>query len=123
MLEITLSESRDIAVHSTEPTVLAELKWSPGMAVLKAHAALRHRDVVGKVQHLQGRFGLSISQPIWSKMTVAVRRKLVVEKIQRYEEAARCARVVSHSKQGKKLSCRDVWGIETGRIRFISPKF
>lgn len=65
-----------------------------------ATAAVQHRQSQQerKVHHVQGGFSLSISQPTWSKVAVAVRIKLAVEDIQRQNKAARCARVISHSK-------------------------
>lgn len=66
---MTLSESRNIAVRSTLPTVSAGRKYNLRVAVLQAQAALRHRDVVGQV--LLGQ----------SKATAADRRKLVEEEI------------------------------------------
>lgn len=51
---MVLSESKDAAVQSTEPTVAAGRKWNPREAVLQAQAALRQRDIVGHIQHGHG---------------------------------------------------------------------
>ena len=94
-------------------------KWNPRRAVQEAEAALRHTDIVGKVQQGRGGLGLSSGKPAWSKAGPAERRKLVVEQVHRQEEVVRCTKAVAQAKVEKcKLNWRDLWSMEENWIQF-----
>lgn len=57
-LDLTLKESRDPFIRNAVPTLATGRKWDPSLAVAEAKATLRHRDIVGQVQH--GRGGLEL---------------------------------------------------------------
>ncbi|KAJ8369781.1 hypothetical protein SKAU_G00098090 [Synaphobranchus kaupii] len=66
---------------------------------------------------------------IWHKATSTQRRKLVIAEVRQQKEAERCAKAVSQAKQGqwtrwenvehRKLTWRDLWDMEEGRLSFI----
>ena len=128
-LEMTLTQSKDPVVRSVAPTVKTGRKWNPKEAVQLAQAALRHRDIIGQVQHGRGGLGLCVGKPVWNKASVVEKRKMVVEEVHRQEEAVRCTKAVSQAKQGqwvnwesvekRKLKWRELWSMEASRIRFI----
>ncbi|KAK0145573.1 hypothetical protein N1851_015527 [Merluccius polli] len=128
-LEMTLTQSKDPVVRKVAPTVKAGRKWNPEQAVKQAQVALRHRDIMGHVQHGRGGLGLDISKPLWSKASAGERRKMVVEEMHRQEETVRCTKAVSQARQGqwvnwegvekKQIRWKDLWGMEAGRIRFM----
>ncbi|KAJ8347374.1 hypothetical protein SKAU_G00287750 [Synaphobranchus kaupii] len=78
-LDMTLAESRDPFVRGAAPTLATGKKWKPAATVAEAKAALRHRDIVGHVQHGRGGFGLGATTPTWQKATPNERWHLVVE--------------------------------------------
>ncbi|XDV11573.1 hypothetical protein PO909_000474, partial [Leuciscus waleckii] len=104
-------------------------KWKPSAAVAAAKAALRHRDIVGHVQHGRGGLGLEAATPTWQKATPTERRHMVVEEVRHQEEAARCAKAVSQAQQGRwmkwdgverrKITWSEMWGMEANRLSFI----
>ncbi|KAK0145224.1 hypothetical protein N1851_015879 [Merluccius polli] len=128
-LEEYLEGSKDPVVRKVAPTVKAGRKWNPEQAVKQAQVALRHRDIMGHVQHGRGGLGLDISKPLWSKASAGERRKMVVEEMHRQEETVRCTKAVSQARQGqwvnwegvekKQIRWKDLWGMEAGRIRFM----
>lgn len=87
-------------MRRNSPTLATGQKWKPATAVKEAITALRHADIVGKIQHGRGGLGLVTSHPAWSKATALARRRMVVEEVRRQEEAARWAKAVSLGKQG-----------------------
>ncbi|KAJ8410484.1 hypothetical protein AAFF_G00193880 [Aldrovandia affinis] len=99
-LNMTLTESQDGMISGC-PRLATGRKWMPSEAVQQAKSALRHGDIVGQVQHGRGGFGLGASRPTWHKATSIQRRKLVVSQVRHQEEADRCAKAVSQSKQGQ----------------------
>ncbi|KAK0148024.1 hypothetical protein N1851_012273 [Merluccius polli] len=113
-LEMTLTESRDPVVTGAAPTLATGRRWKPSAAVAQAKSALRHRDIVGQVQH--GRGGL------------AERRRLVVEEVRHQEEADKSARAVSQAKQGRwmkwdgverrKITWSELWNMESNMLSF-----
>lgn len=102
-------------------------KCTPSGAVQQAKSALRPRNIVGHVQHGRAGFGFGERGPTWHKASSTGRGKLVVEEVWRQEQADRCIKAVSQSKQGQwtswdnlehcKLTWRDVW--ERSRLSFI----
>ena len=128
-LEMTLTESRDPFVRGAAPTLVTGRKWKPSAAVAVAKTALRHRDIVGHVQHGRGGLGLEATTPTWQKATPAERRHMVVEEVRHQEEAARCATAVSQAQQGRwmkwegverrKITWSDLWSMESNRLSFI----
>ena len=128
-LEMTLTESRDLCVAQTAPTLATGRKWTASAATQQAKADLRHRDIVGLVQQGRGGFGLGESRPSWHKAAPSQRRGLVVEEVRRQEQATRCAKAVSQSKQGqwmrwegverRKFSWKELWSMEAFHTSFI----
>ena len=128
-LEMTLTESRDPFVRGAAPTLVTGRKWKPSAAVAVAKTALRHRDIVGHVQHGRGGFGLEAATPTWQKATPADRRHMVVEEVRHQEEAARCAKAVAQAQQGRwmkwegvekrKITWNELWSMESSRLSFI----
>ncbi|KAL1263729.1 hypothetical protein QQF64_006468 [Cirrhinus molitorella] len=128
-LEMTLTDSRDPVVRGAAPTLVTGRKWKPSAAVAVAKAAVRHRDIVGHVQHGRGGFGSEAATPTWQKATPTERRHMVVEEVRRQEEAARCAKAVSQAQQGRwmkwdgverrKIAWSEMWGMEANRLSFI----
>ena len=128
-LEMTLTQSKDPVVRGAAPTVKTGRKWKPKEAVQQAQAALRHRDIVGQVQHGRGGLGLCTGNPAWSKASAGEQRKLVVKEIHHQEELVRCTKAVSQAKQGqwvnwesvekRRLKWKDLWSMEASRIRFL----
>ncbi|KAJ8393829.1 hypothetical protein AAFF_G00055580 [Aldrovandia affinis] len=128
-LNMTLTESQDGMIQAAAPRLATGRKWMPSEAVQQAKSALRHGDIVGQVQHGRGGFGLGASRPTWHKATSTQRRKLVVSQVRHQEEADRCAKAVSQSKQGqwtswenlehRKLTWKDLWEMEGRQISFI----
>ena len=49
-LEMTLTESHDLYVAQTAPTLTTGNKWAPSAATHQAKSALKHQDIVGQVQ-------------------------------------------------------------------------
>ena len=94
----------------------------------EAEAALRHAEIVGNVQFGRGGLGLGPGKPVWNKAGPKEKRKLVVEQVRRQEELLRGAKAVGQAQQGqwlnwqgvekRKLSWRDLWNMEEGRIKF-----
>ena len=90
---------------------------------------LRHRDIVGHVQHGRGGLGLGTTTPTWKKAAPSERRHLVVEEVRHQEEAARCAKAVSQAQQGRwvrwdgverrKITWGELWNMESNRLSFI----
>ncbi|KAF7702594.1 hypothetical protein HF521_001877, partial [Silurus meridionalis] len=97
-------------------------------ATEQAKAALRHKDIVGRVQEGRSGLGLGASTPVWSKASPSQRRKMVVQEVRREEEARRCAQAVAQAKQGqwmawegvekRKISWKELWEMETFRASF-----
>ena len=63
-LEMTLSQSKDLAVKNTAPTVKTGRKWNP---VQHAQGALQHKDIIGQVQSGRAGFGLGDSWTAWER--------------------------------------------------------
>ena len=128
-LEMTLTESQDPFVRGAAPTLVTGRKWKPSAAVAVAKTALRHRDIVGRVQHGRGGLGLEATTPTWQKANPTERRHMVVEEVRHQEEAARCAKAVSQAQQGRwmrwegverrKITWNEMWSMESNRLSFI----
>ncbi len=128
-LDITLTESQDAVIQAAAPRLATGNKWTPTEAIQQAKSALRHGDIVGQVQQGRGGFGLGTSRPIWKKATSTQRRTLIVAEVRQQEEAVRCTKAVSQSKQGqwtnwenleqRKLTWKDLWEMEGSRLSFI----
>ena len=120
---------RACTVRGAAPTLVTGRKWKPSAAVAVAKTALRHRDIVGHVQHGRGGLGLEATTPTWQKATPAERRHMVVEEVRHQEEAARCAKAVSQAQQGRwmkwegverrKITWNELWSMESSRLSFI----
>ncbi len=127
-LEMMLLDSSDPLIAQAAPVLSTGRKWTPLVATKQAKAALRHRDIVGRVQEGRSGLGLGASTPAWSKANPAERRKLVVQEVRREEEAGRRAQAVSQAKQGqwmawegvekRKISWKDLWEMEAFRASF-----
>jgi len=94
-LEMMLLESSDPFVAQAAPILATGRKWIPLEATKQAKAALKHRDIVGRVQHGRSGLGAGVSTPAWNKATPFQRCKLVVQEVRQQEEAARHAKAVS----------------------------
>lgn len=68
-LEMMLLDSSDPFVAKAAPILATRRKWTPLAATEQAKAALRHRDIVGRVQEGRSGLGLGASTPTWSKAT------------------------------------------------------
>ncbi|TWW63624.1 hypothetical protein D4764_03G0006320 [Takifugu flavidus] len=127
-LEMTLTESRDPFVRGAAPTLATGRKWKPSAAVAEAKTSLRHRDIVGHVQHGKNGLGMEATTPTWQKATPAERRHMVVEEVRHQEEAARCAKAVSQAQQGcwmkwegverRRITWSKLWSIEASWLSF-----
>ena len=127
--EMLLAGSKDAIVRKVVPNPTKGRKWNPRMAVQEAEASLRHAEIVGNVQLGRGGLGLGSGKPVWNRADPKIKRKRVVEQVRRQEEIVRSARAVSQAKQGqwlnwegvekRKLSWRELWGMEESRIRFL----
>ena len=127
-LEMMLLDSSDPFVAQTAPTLATGRKWTPRAATEQAKAALRHKDIMGRVQEGKCGLGLGASTPMWSKATTSERRKLVVQQVRREEEARRCAQAVAQAKQGqwmawegveeRKITWKELWEMEPLRASF-----
>ena len=127
-LEMMLLDSSDPFVAQAAPILATGRKWTPVAATEQAKAALRHRDIVGRVQEDRSGLGLGASTPAWSKANPSQRRKLVVQEVRREEEAGRRAQAVAQAKQGqwmawegvekRKISWKDLWEMEAFRASF-----
>ena len=128
-LAMTLTESQDTLIRAAAPRLTTGRKWTPAEAVQQAKSSLRHGDIVGQVQQGRAGLGLGTSRPTWHKATPTQRRKMVVGEVRQQEEADRCAKAVSQSKQGqwtswenlehRKLTWKDLWEMEGSRLSFI----
>ncbi len=128
-LEMTLTESRDPFVRGAAPTLATGRKWKPSAAVAVAKAALRHRDIVGHVQHGRSGLGVQTTTPTWQKAKPREQRHMVVEEVRQQEEAARCAKAVSQAQQGRwmrwesierrRITWSELWSMEANRLSFI----
>ncbi|KAJ8333436.1 hypothetical protein SKAU_G00414440 [Synaphobranchus kaupii] len=116
---MTLTKSQDLFVRGAAPTLATGKKWKPAAAVAEAKAALRHRDIVGHVQHGRGGFGLGATTPTWQEATPNEWRHLVMEEMHHQEEAARCTRAVSQAQQVTNLRPDLVLWSNTWRRVFI----
>ena len=115
-------------VSNNAPSLVAGRKWRPASAVEEAAASLRLADIVGHVQQGRGGLGLTTRLPACNTPAAPERRKLVVEEINRQEEAARWAKAVSLGKQGqwtrwesvekRRISWKELWSMEAKRISF-----
>ncbi|XP_057201490.1 serine/threonine-protein kinase pim-1-like [Triplophysa rosa] len=74
-------------LRDAAPTVATGRKRNPTTAVGDANPALRHKDIVGQVQHDRGGLGLASTTPTWRKATPKEQRHLVVEEVSHQEEA------------------------------------
>lgn len=127
-LEMMLLDSSDPFVAQAAPILATGRKWTPSVATEQAKAALRHRDIVGRVQEGRSGLGLGPSTPAWSKASLAERRKLVVQEVRREEEAGRRAQAVAQARQGqwmawegverRKFSWKELWEMEASRASF-----
>ncbi|TWW57325.1 hypothetical protein D4764_07G0000440 [Takifugu flavidus] len=127
-LEMTLTESRDPFVRGAAPTLATGRKWKPSAAVAEAKTSLRHRDIVGHVQHGRNGLGIEATTPTWQKATPAERRHMVVEEVRHPEEAARWAKAVSQAQQGcwmkwegverRRITWSELWSMESSRLSF-----
>ncbi|TWW54580.1 hypothetical protein D4764_0274410 [Takifugu flavidus] len=127
-LEMTLTESRDPFVRGAAPTLATGRKWKPSAAVAEAKTSLRHRDIVGHVQHGRNGLGMEATTPTWQKATPAERRHMGREEVRHQEEAARCARAVSQAQQGRwmkwegverrRITWSELWSMESSRLSF-----
>ena len=127
-LEMMLLDSSDPFVAQAAPILATGRKWTPLEATKQAKAALKHRDIVGRVQHGRSGLGAGASTPAWNKATPFQRRKLVVQEVRQQEEAARCAKAVSQAKQGqwmtwegvekRKISWQELWEMEAFKASF-----
>ncbi|KAK2857716.1 hypothetical protein Q7C36_005635 [Tachysurus vachellii] len=107
---------------------LSDPFWIPLAATEQAMAALRHKDIVGRVQEGRSSLGLGASTPVWSKASPSQRRKMVVQEVCREEEARRCAQAVAQANQGqwmawegvekRKISWKELWEMEAFRASF-----
>lgn len=121
-------DSSDPFVAQAAPILATGRKWTPLEATKQAKAALKHRDIVGRVQHGRSGLGAGASTPAWNKATPFQRRKLVVQEVRQQEEAARCAKAVSQAKQGqwmtwegvekRKISWQELWEMEAFKASF-----
>lgn len=127
-LEMMLLYSNDPFVAQAAPILATGRKWTPLAATEQAKAALRHKDIVGRVQEGRIGLGLGASTPVWSKASPPLRRKIVVQEVRREEEARRCAQAVAQAKQGQwmtwegvekwKISWKELWEMEAFRASF-----
>ncbi|KAK0156516.1 Retrovirus-related Pol polyprotein from type-1 retrotransposable element R2 [Merluccius polli] len=127
-LEMMLLDSSDPFVAQAAPILATGRKWTPLAATEQAKAALRHKDIVGRVQEGRSGLGLGTSTPAWSKATTSQRRQLVVQEIRQEEEARRCAQAVAQAKQGqwmawegvekRKITWKELWEMEAFRASF-----
>ncbi|XP_035862163.1 uncharacterized protein LOC118496075 [Sander lucioperca] len=127
-LEMMLLDSSDPFVAQAAPILATGRKWTPLAATEQAKAALRHKDIVGRMQEGGSGLGLGASTPAWSKAPPFQRRKLVVQEVRREEEARRCAQAVAQAKQGqwmawkgvekRKISWNELWEMEAFRASF-----
>ena len=100
-----------------------------GKAVQQMKSALRNGDIVGQVQHERAGFWLDTNRLTWHRATPAQKRGLVVKEIQWPEKAEQYAKAFSQAKQDqwtrwenldhRKLSWRDLWEMEGGKLSFI----
>ena len=128
-LQVMLTESKDEAIKEIVPTQKTGRKWRPEEAAQIAIASLKHKDIVGLVQHGTSGLGMSGGQQRWLTSSVSDQRKMVVNEIRNQEEQQRCAITVSQAKQGqwmrweglekRKLSWADLWAMESSRISFL----
>ena len=98
-LVMMLLDSSDSFVTQAAPILATGRKRTPLAATEQAKAALRHKDIVGRVQEGRSVLGLGTSTPAWRKATTSQRRKLVVQEVRQEEEARRCAQAVVMTKQ------------------------
>ena len=97
-------------------------------ATEQAKAALRHKDIVGRVEEGRSGLGLGARTPAWNKATPPERHKLVVQELRREEEAGRCAQAVAQANQGqwmawegvekRKISWKELWEMEAFKASF-----
>lgn len=80
-LGINLANSQHAAVRAAAPRLATRRKWILADAVKQTISALKHSDIVGRVQQGRGRFGLGTSRLTWNKGTSMERRKLVVAEV------------------------------------------
>ena len=78
-LQMTLKDSKDQTINKAVPRLQTGRKWTSSKAVQQATSALRHRDIVGNIQHGRGEFGLAASKPTFHKAPTSECRKLVVQ--------------------------------------------
>lgn len=84
-LEMMLLDSNDPFVAQAVPILATGRKWTLLAATEQAKAALRHKDIVGRVQEGRSGLGLGASTPVWSKASPSQRRKMVVQEVLREE--------------------------------------
>ncbi|ROI52205.1 hypothetical protein DPX16_3475 [Anabarilius grahami] len=86
---IRLLDSNDPFVAQAAPILATGRKWTPLAATEQAKAALRHKDIVGRVQEGRSGLGLGASTPVWSKASPPQRRKMVVQEATQGDGSAR----------------------------------
>lgn len=114
----------DLYSESDARTVSAGTKWSPREIVLQAQAALRHSDIIGKVQHGQGEFNLSMLWPTWRQQQLRLRfkgRKVLPDVQVRFLRHSG-ASGWSGNVQKRTFSGRQVWDLRAGKC-FHLPKW
>uniref|UniRef100_A0A3B1K6T8 Reverse transcriptase domain-containing protein n=1 Tax=Astyanax mexicanus TaxID=7994 RepID=A0A3B1K6T8_ASTMX len=127
--EMQLLGSKDGLVKATAPVTRSGRKWNAREATQAARRALEHRDVVGQVQNGRAGLGLGDSWKAFGKATSPEKRHMVTGFIREQEEEARRAKAAGQSKQGqwmrwesvekRRITWRELWGLDTGRIKFL----
>ena len=127
--QMILLDSKDEMIQTVAPSQKTGKKWHSKTATEQAIAAAKHKDIVGYVQCGKSGLGMGEKRERWSKASTVERRKMVINEVHHQEEQMRCARAVSQAKQGqwmkweglekRKLSWKDLWDMEAGRITFL----
>ena len=82
-LEMTLMDSRDPFVAQAAPRLTTGRNWTPSVASKQAMAALKHRDIVDRVQKERSSLGPGARTPVWNKASLFLRHMLVVDELRK----------------------------------------
>ncbi|XP_078685568.1 uncharacterized protein LOC144918575 [Branchiostoma floridae x Branchiostoma belcheri] len=128
-LALELQESKDTSVKSAYREPKTGRKWKVGEVLSQAVSRLKHRDIVGAVQHGMSGLGWGVRTQRWERANPRERKQLIVEEVKRMVEEERKVSAVRQSQQGawvnwegavdRKVTWNDLWKIPQCRLRFL----
>ncbi|XP_078617582.1 uncharacterized protein LOC144885536 [Branchiostoma floridae x Branchiostoma japonicum] len=128
-LALELQGSKDASVRAAYRDQKSGRKWQVGDVVNQAVSRLRHKDIVGAVQHGRQGLGWGGKTLRWDRANPRERKQLVVDEVKRMESEKRRVTAISQKQQGawvnweeaieRRLSWKDIWEIQSCRLSFL----